>query len=193
MPNTNFPNGATSYGIPLFGQGTLYDMPCGRAWFVCNRAGVTSGDGTSRDRPLTSIADAIVQIATTNATLNDYVFVLSGHAENVTASNVFSASLVNTGAVTIPAGTRIIGEGEGTNRPVLTFTAAGSTLAFAAAGISLENFVLLCPQTGTTTVAAFVTITAANCGVIGCNMQVASSATALITTAVSLSSAATEA
>lgn len=192
MPITNYPGGASSFGIPLFGQGSIYDMPCGRAWFVCNRSGVTNGDGTSRDRPLTSIADAIVQIATTNATLNDFVFVLAGHAENVTGSNIFSASLVNTTAVTIPAGTRIIAEGEGSQRAALTFTAAGSTIALAAAGCTLENFNLLCPQTGTTTVAAMVTVTARACQVIGCNMQLSSSATALCTTGISLSSAAAE-
>lgn len=190
MPQTNYPGGIASYGIPIFGQGTMYDMPCDDVWFVCNAAGTpaTGGSaGTVRTNPFVSIADAL-----SRADTDDTIFVLAGHAENVTASNVFSASLVNTGAQTVPINCRIIGEGTGANRPTLTFTAAASTIALAAASSTLENFNLLCPQTGTTTVAAMVTITAAGCKVRNNNMQMSSSATALCTTGISLSSAATD-
>lgn len=191
MPSTNFPGGVTSYGIPVFGSGSVYDVPPTNVWFVCNRSGVINGDGTSRDRPMLSIADALARSA-----IHDWIYVLAEHAESVTASNVFSgtaSSGPNTGAQTILKGVRIIGEGRGACRPALTFTAAASTIAMAASCASLENFQLLCPQTGTTTVAAMVTITAANCSVVKCNMQLSSSATALCTTGISTSSAATEA
>ncbi len=195
MPLTNFPQGVASFGIPVIGSGSLYDMPPGRVWFVCNRTGATSQSGTTgtnRDSPFLSIADAVASIATTNPTQGDVIFVMAGHAENVTGSNIFSASLVNTGAMTIPAGTRIIGEGFGTARPTLTLTAAGSTLALAAANCSLENMILLCPQTGITTTAVMVTVTAANCMVRQCQFQGSASATALCTTGIQLSSAATD-
>lgn len=191
MPFTNFPGGVASFGIPQLAS-SPYDVPPGNVWFVCNRAGVTSGDGTTRDRPFPSIADAVAKIATVNPTLSDWIEVLTGHAENVTGSNIFSASLVNTTAVVIPAGTRIIGQGIGSQKPLLTFTAAGSTIAMAAAGISFENINIQGPQTGTTTVAAFFTVTAAYCAVRKSDMQMATSATALVTTAFSLSSAASD-
>lgn len=186
MALTNFPGGVASFGVPLVGAGSLYDMPPSRVWFVCNRSGVTSGDGTSRDRPLASIADAIANISTTIANNSEWIVVLAGHLENVTASNTFSGSVVNTGAMVIPRGTRIIGEGKGTSKPILTFTASSSTIAFAAADCSIENISLQGPQTGTTTVAALVTITAASCHVIACDQQLATSATALCTTGISL-------
>lgn len=194
MPTTNFPGGVSSFGIPMAGQGSLYDMPSAEVIFVCNRAGVVNGDGTSRDRPKVSIADAVAGIVTTSGLTSGaaFIYVLSGHAENVTGSNIFSASLVNTTAVTIPAGTRIVGEGLGTARPVLTFTAAASTIAFAAANCSLENMILQAPQSGTTTVAAMFTVTAAGCLVRGCQFQMATSGTALVTTGISLSSAASD-
>ena len=190
MPITSLPGGASSFGIPLIGPG-VYDAPPGEVFFVCNRTGAQSGDGSTRDRPLTSIADAVVKIATTNPTLGAWIVALPGHAENVTGSNVFSASLVNTGSVTIPAGTRIIGEGKYNQRPALTFTAAGSTIALANSACSVENFQILGPQTGTTTVAALFTVTGAFCQVLACDMNMATSATALCTTAISTSSAAT--
>src|SRR5215831_12262776 len=103
MPFTNFPGGVASFGIPQAGQGSLYDMPSAEVYFVCNRNGVTNGDGSSRDRPMLSIADAIAQIKTSTGQVTGaaFIYVLSGHAENVTGSNIFSASLVNTTSVTI--------------------------------------------------------------------------------------------
>lgn len=194
MP-TNLP-GVTSYGIPLFGQGSVYDMPSGRVWFVCNRTGATitsAPAGTSRDAPFASLADAVANVATTLPTTGDVIYVLAGHAENVTGSNLFSGSAtLSATAAVFPAGLRIIGEGDGNQRPTFTFTAAASSLAFAAAGVSFENCVLLGPQTGTTTVAAMFTVTAANCAVLNCNFNMATSATALVTTGISLSSAANE-
>lgn len=191
MPITSLPGGVSSFGIPSVGPG-VYDMPPGEVWFVCNRAGAQGGDGSTRDRPLTSVADAVVKIATTNPTLGAWIVVLPGHAENITGSNIFSASLVNTTAVTIPAGTRIICEGFGGNRPTFTLTAVASTLALSAAGCSIENAILLCPQTGTTTVTAMVTVTGASCMIRGCAFQGSSSATALVTTGIAIGTAAAD-
>jgi hypothetical protein len=195
MPLTNYPGGQTSFGIPLFGQGSVYDMPTGNVWFVCNRTGVVNGDGTSRNAPFVSIADALARVVGTNGNQGDVIFVLSGHAENVTASNVFSGTSStgpNTGAQVIQAGVRIIGEGQSTARPTLTFTAAASTIALANQGSTIENMILLCPQTGTTTTAAMVTVTAAGCKVLSNRFNLSSSATALATTGISTSSAASD-
>ncbi len=200
MPATNF-NGVASYGMPVF-PGSVADAFSGPVFFVCNRsplyspyAQMSRGDGTSMDKPLPSIADALQKVGA-DTTGGSRIYVLEGHAENVTASNTFSgtdANGPNTGTQTFPAGCRIIGLGVGRSRPTLTFTAAASTIAFSNANCSIENFVMLCPQTGTTTVAAMVTITAAGCQVFNCLQQAASSATALVTTCISLSSAASEA
>jgi len=187
MPSTNFPGGVSSYGIPLYGGGSVYDMPWGASWFVNNRSGLVNGDGTSRDRPMVSLADALARAA-----VYDTIFVGPGHAENVTASMVFSGALVNTGAQAIPQGVRVIGEGSGTNRPTFTLTAAASTFALAAANSSLENIRILCPQTGTTTNATQVAVTAAGCTLRGNQFQGSSSATALATTCIQLSSAASD-
>lgn len=191
MPTTNFPGGVSSFGIPLAGQGSLYDMPCGEVLFVCNRAGVTSGDGSSRDRPLASLADAAVKINSTAGVTTGAadIFVLSGHAENVTGSNIFSGSLVNTTAVSFPAGTRIIGEGFGNNRPTFTFTAAGSTIALANANCSVENLILTA-ATGSVTTAAAITVTAAGWTIRGNTFICGAGTASVFTNPVTLSSAA---
>lgn len=140
--------------------------------------------GTTRTNPFQSLADALAR-----ADQDDVIFVLPEHAENITASNVFSGTAStgpNTGAQTVPINCRIIGEGVGSQRPVFTFTAAASTLALAAAGNTIENCILACPQTGTTTVAAVITISAAGCKVLNNQFQLSSSATALVTTGIAL-------
>jgi|GEM_PF-5262013 len=168
------------------GQGSTYDLPSGASWYVSNRAGVIAGDGKTRLRPLPSIADALAA-----ASAYDTIYVLGGHTENVTASNTFSGSAVNTGAMTIPVGVRIIGEGQLSRRPTLTFTAVASTIALASAGSSIENIMLFCPQTGSTTTTALVTISASSCSVRSSFFFMASSATALSATGVSLGASAT--
>jgi len=187
MPITNFPGGVGSFGIPLYGAGSVYDMPWGKSWFVSNASGVVNGDGTSRDRPMVSLADALARAAA-----YDTIFVGPGHAESLTASMVFSGTAAggpNTGAQAIPQGVRIIGEGVGTNRPTFTLTAAASTFALANANSTLENIRILCPQTGTTTNATQVAVTAAGCMIRQCQFQGSSSSTALATTCIQLSSA----
>lgn len=137
MPVTNFPGGVASYGIPVTGGDS--DIPPGAVWWVCNRAGVVNGDGTSRDKPLVSLADAVVRVQATNPVYGERIYILPGHAENVTAANTFSGSTVNT-AVTFIAGTRIIGLGRGAYRPTFTFTATASKIT-PAAGCSFENLI----------------------------------------------------
>jgi hypothetical protein len=62
----------------------------------------------------------------------DVVMVLPGHTQNITA-DAFASLGTKTGV-------SVIGMGYGTNRPTLTWTAAGSTLLMDAAGFSLKNF-----------------------------------------------------
>lgn len=168
-----------------WGQGSTYDLPTASTWYVNNLAGVIAGDGSARTRPLPSVADAIAK-----ASAHDTIFCMAGHAENITASNTFSGSSVNTGAMTIPVGVRIIGEGQSTRRPTFTFTAAASTLLFSASGCSIENCVILCPQSGTTTTSALVTVSASACVVRSCLFTMSASSTALATTGVSIGASA---
>src|SRR5579872_208361 len=160
MPQTNFPGGVSSLGFPVF-PGTIYEVPQGRVWFVNNnrtQALQASGDGTTRDTAFVSVADALAKIATTNPTKGDIILVGAGHTENVTGSNIWGNSLVNTTAQAIPQGTRIIGEGIGSSRPTITFTATGSTIAFANQDCSIENMVLTAPA-GSVSVTAAITST----------------------------------
>ena len=133
MPFTNFPGGVSSFGIPQAGQGSLYDMPSKkRSCSSATAQALIGNSGTSRDTPFASLADAAKGIATGTGIASGaaVVYVLSGHAENVTGADLYSGSSTNAPATAsvFPAGTRIIGEGSGTARPTLTFTAAASAI-----------------------------------------------------------------
>jgi hypothetical protein len=100
---------------------------------------------------------------------NDVVVVLQGHTENV-SSTTFSG---------LVAGTRLIGIGRGSNRPNLRWTATTSQLALAVADVSIHNFIFRCE--GAVVVKAIV-VTAADCGIYNCDIDVGSTASTNLST-----------
>ena len=97
----------------------------------------------------------------------DTVAVLPGHTESVSSADYFSSLGTKTGV-------SVVGMGYGTNRPTLTWTVAGSTMLFDAAGFRLENFNLNLAGAhaagSALTVAAPITVSAAGCGINKCSI-----------------------
>lgn len=58
MALTNFPNGISSFGVPVFGSGPF--SPFGRFWFVDTTTG--GGDGTAPDSPFLTMAQAFASV-----------------------------------------------------------------------------------------------------------------------------------
>lgn len=100
---------------------------------------------------------------------NDVVFVLPGHSEAVT-----STTLDN-----LVAGTRVIGCGRGSNRPTFDFTATTSQFAMDVADCVFRNLILLCE--GAVVAKAF-DITGADNAIIGCDIDLGSTATTNLST-----------
>jgi hypothetical protein len=98
----------------------------------------------------------------------DTVLVLPGHAENISAADQMSY---------LVAGTRIIGLGNGNNRPTFTWTIATSTFLLDVANVRIENCILnMDPGAGTVSVAAPITVSAAGCQIVNCKMRVSTDA-----------------
>jgi hypothetical protein len=97
----------------------------------------------------------------------DTVAVLPGHTESVSSADYFSGLGTKTGV-------SVVGMGYGTNRPTLTWTVAGSTMLFDAAGFRLSNFNLNLAGAhaagSALTVAAPITVSASGCGINNCNI-----------------------
>lgn len=128
MTITRFPNGVSSFGMPVMGGGVPITL--GTYFFVSSVIGNNGYDGLSPDAPLATI-DAAVNKCT--ASKSDVIIVLPGHAENIAAA---------TSLVLDVAGVTVFGLGAGHLRPTLTFTATASRIPISADGVTVEN--ILC-------------------------------------------------
>lgn len=100
--------------------------------FVHSGTGVDAvGGGQNPDAPLATI-DYAIGLCT--AGKGDVIYVLPGHAETISAAAGINCDV---------AGVRIIGIGRGTNRPTITMSAVASTVAVAAASVTLKNLLFL--------------------------------------------------
>lgn len=99
--------------------------------FYVNSNAAAGGDGLT---PLSALRTLDAAFALCEANKGDRIYVLPGHAENVSAAAFIAADV---------AGVRVIGLGRGASRPTLTWTAAAATITVTAASISFENFVFV--------------------------------------------------
>ena len=123
MGLTNFTNGISSFGVPVLGGSA--EVTTGSIFFVHSGTGSDGYKGTSTKHPLATI-DAAIGKCTANK--GDIIYVMPGHDENPTTSITCDV-----------AGISIIGLGQGTDRPTITFGAASATLAISAASVRVMN------------------------------------------------------
>lgn len=181
LGNANFPNS------PLYGMGAgirtqfgLLSPPGARVAAYVRSTGVQSQDDPEIANRLFTTLNA--GLAECRSGKGDIVFVMPEHVESINAADYMS-SLV--------AGTRIQGLGYGTARPTFTWTVAGSTFLFDVANTVLDNCILnLEPGTGTVTVAAPITISAAGCQISNCRMRTSTDASNLTTIPIAATDAA---
>lgn len=113
----------------------------------------------------------------------DVIVALPGSAENISAADQVS---------NLVASTKIVALGDGDERASLTWTAAGSTFLLDVANVTLDNLVLnFDPGTGTTTVAAPITVSAAGCTILRCRIRNGTDANSLVTIGITTTAAAT--
>lgn len=143
---TNFPNGLTSFGVPVLPGGIPATM--GDYYFVHSGTGSSSNSGTSPGQALATIDQAINKCT---ANQGDVIIVMPGHAETVSAAGGIAADI---------AGISIIGLGWGNLRPLITLSATASTIAVSAANVTFRNLRI---TTSIDAVVKVFNITAAGC------------------------------
>jgi hypothetical protein len=155
----------------------------GEILFVGNRTGLPSGDGSSWNYPLATLALALAKLQGTTGR-GHVIFVLPGHAESVSSADYFY------GTDTANSFT-IVGLGKGASRPTLTWTTATSTWLIDTANVQIDNMILkLEPTTGTVNVAAPITISAAGCGIRNCRIACGTDANNKVTIGITTTAAA---
>lgn len=128
---TNFPNGVSSFGVPVMGGGPQVPFTTGNYFFVDSGTGAAGNSGTSVDYPLATIDQAINKCTASNG---DVIIVFPGHAETISGA---------TSLVMDTAGVSVIGLGSGALRPTLTYSATASIINVTAADCRLENLLIV--------------------------------------------------
>jgi hypothetical protein len=128
---TNFPNGITSYGVPVMGSGAL--TTTGKVFFVSSSnvlLGSNANPESRSDLPWKTLSYAITRAT---AGRGDVIVLMPSHKEDVTSPGALN---INVSAV------RIVGIGNGANRPEIRLggvpTAAVSVNA---QSVSMENII----------------------------------------------------
>lgn len=127
MSLTNFPNGITSFGVPVMGSGGGIPATTGNYYFVSSTTGSDANDGKTKETPVATIAKAF-DLVTANKM--DVIVLMPGHAESITAAAGISADV---------AGVTIVGVGVGSLKPKFSFGAAAATFVISAANQTWIN------------------------------------------------------
>lgn len=115
-------------------------LTTGDRWFVDSATGASTNGGTSPDDAMATIDQAIGKCT---ASKGDIVFVMPGHAENITTATAINCDI---------AGISIIGLGNGNLIPTISTTAAAGSCTIGAANVTLKNLRFVANfATGTTT------------------------------------------
>jgi hypothetical protein len=128
MGLTAYPNGASSFGVPLLGGGSLVPVTTGNYFFVHSGTG-SNGNYGSMAEPFASI-DYAIGYCTANK--GDVIIAMPGHTETISAAGGITADV---------AGITIVGLGSGGLRPIITFSATASTFAISAANVTVKNII----------------------------------------------------
>lgn len=145
-----FADGVVIRGVPLI------QMHPGQVYYVGNNSTQLVGEKGAADvlnngsffKPFNTIAYAISRCA---AGRGDIIIVRAGHNETISAAAGIAMNVT---------GVALIGQGRGSLRPTLNFTATASTLTMGAANCLLSNFLL---TGGVDAIVSMIVVSAADC------------------------------
>lgn len=129
----------------------------GNVYYVCSVTGSDNSSGQDITMPKASIDSAIGMCT---ASKGDIIFVLPGHSESYTTTGTKL-----TGDV---VGITIIGIGEGSNRPTISFGHTGTTTVISSANITIANILFV---TAVDSVVTFMTISGNDCTLMNCEFR----------------------
>lgn len=126
MSLTNFPNGISSFGVPILGGAPL-PATTGKYFFVSSDTGLAGNSGADPTVPLATVDQAINKCV---ASRGDVIIVMPGHTETIASATTMVPDI---------AGVSIIGLGEGGDAPTFTFSATASTISITGEGTLMRN------------------------------------------------------
>lgn len=127
MGLTNYPQGLSSFGVPVMGGGGNVPVTSGTYFFVDSVTGSDSYNGLSKDKPFATLSAAL---SACTASKNDVVLVMPSHAETISTAGGITMSKI---------GVAVVGLGQGALRPTFSLSATAATWAISAASCSVSN------------------------------------------------------
>ena len=126
MAFTNFPQGATSFGIPVLPSGKI---PGGNIFWVNSTVGGASdgNPGTDPNYPCATIKGALALCTANN---DDIIYVEDSHVEAITTAGGLNLNV---------PGVTIIFMGNGSKRGTISFNATAATMLVSAANITMVS------------------------------------------------------
>jgi hypothetical protein len=166
MAITAYPQGVSSFGIPVIGSGSSVPVSTGQYFFVSNSPLKVGQDATTRGKtptdPFKTIAYAVTQCT---ANRSDVIVVMPGHVETITSATSFTIT---------KAGISIIGLGVGSNRPTIQYTTATTaSLVISAANVFIQNVIFDMAVGAVDAIAVGITLTGANFRLFDCKVTMA--------------------
>ncbi len=154
MSITNFPDGLSSFGIPLMGSGPI--LTTGDIFFV-DSGHANASDTTRAGARTEPFATWDFAIGQTTADNGDVIIIMPGHAETVTAAITMDV-----------AGVSVIGLGPGRSMPAITPSGAIDTVTVTAANCHIEHVRLIGQAADST---ASLNIAGDDCSVFDCVIE----------------------
>lgn len=166
MAETGFPGGITS---PSLGSRPI----SGKVFYCGNRSGLQAGNGADPLHPISTLNGAL---AKTVSGRGDVIRIVPGSVLTVASADAMT---------NLKAGTRIEGMAVGNAKPIIRWTVAGSTFLLDVADVSIENCWLQMagdPSLNVAlTVAAPITVSAADCAIRNCEINFGIDADQIVT------------
>jgi hypothetical protein len=152
MSLTAFPNGVSSFGIPVLGGGP--DPIVGSVYFVDSATGSNSNLGNAPSKAFATLDYAIGKCT---ASKGDTIYVMPDHAETITGVGGITADV---------AGITIVGLGKYNQRPRFLMDGATTvTFVVSAADVTVKNLVF---ASGHADVVTCFNVTGKGCTIEGC-------------------------
>jgi hypothetical protein len=162
MGLTNFPQGLTSFWVPLLGN---LSPSVGDVFWVDSGAGRAAGADGAFDNPYPSI-DAALDDSRVLTNKDVTIMVKAGHAESISAAGTITLS---------KSGIRIIGLGRGRQRPTISYTTATTAnLVLSGSYCHLHN--LIFDSHAFDAVASLITVTGSDNWITNCEFIMADAA-----------------
>ncbi len=126
MPLTNFPNGVSSFGIPIYGAQAGSAPLTGTVLFVDTVNGVDAGTGNSPTYPYQTLTYALTQ-----ASGYTTIFLMQGSTVTISSATALLLNVANVA---------IIGLGTDAQRPVFNYTTANTAaIPVSVANVTVQN------------------------------------------------------